>query len=653
VNLNVFFCQNNWQTPSLEQLLICEMKTIINFLKSDKGLLLIIVLIGTLLRFYDAFNIPFTHDELSAYYRLQFDTFGELIEKGVKVDGHPALVQVFLFYWIKLLGHDELIVKLPFLLLGVGSIPLSYIVTKKWFNSSTALIVALFMATLQFPIMFSQIARPYISGLFFSLLLVKYWTEFLFEKKNNLLSFIGMVISATLCSYNHYFSLMFAGIVGITGLFFLNKTNAKVYVLSLVSVILLFLPHLNIFLFQFSGKGLNWLGAPGSSFIIEHIKFIFHFNWWVYLSVLIGLAFGIYQQKSIKLSKFQIVSLSWFLLPIIIGVTYSIFVKPVIQYSMLIFSFPFLLIFLFSFLKPLNVKWKSLAILLIIIINISTLIFGREHYKVFFNQPIERFSEIISNANLVLNMGNSAQNPNILLNENPKYVNYYFEKLNPNLSYQSIYYKELNPVVFNSQVRSINSNYLLLGNVPKNLVLVAKQHYPYVFYLEDGVNYTFLILSKNPDDNIKQRKEFHHSEPGVFTESIHLNATQEYSPAIEFDLTDVLDSRSSEIEISVAFNTESMNNGLIVCSITKNEEVLLWRAISVDEYTDPALFGKYQNGFLALSLKNAFKHNKDIEGAKLKVLYWNKTKQNISLKDLEVKIKEGNKYEYATIEAIQ
>ena len=629
------------------------MKAILKFLKSDNGLLLVIVLIGTFLRFYDAFNIPYTHDELSAYYRLQFDSFGELIEKGVKVDGHPALVQVFLFYWIKLFGHDEFIVKLPFLLLGIGSIPLSYVVSKKWFNSSTALMVALFMATLQFPIMFSQIARPYISGLFFSLLLVKYWTEFLFEKKTSFMPIIGMVISASLCSYNHYFSLMFAGIVGLTGLFFLNKTNAKYYILSLVSVIILFLPHLNIFLFQFSGKGLNWLGVPDSWFIIEHIKFIFHFSPWVYLIVLIGLALGIYQQKSIKLSKFQVISISWFLLPVIIGVTYSILVKPVVQYSMLIFSFPFLLIFLFSFLKPLNIKWKSVSILLIIVINTSTLIFGREHYQVFYNQPIERFSEIIRSANLVLNMGNSAQYPNILLNENPKYVNYYFEKLKPNLSYQSIYNKELNPVEFNLQVQSINSNYLLLGNVPRNLVLVAKQHYPHELYLENGVNYTFLILSKNPDDNFKSRKEIYHSETDLMAEPIELNANIEYSPAIELDLTNVVDSRSSEIEISMAFKTESMNNGLIVCSITNGEDVLLWRAISLDEFTDPNLFGQYQNGFLALSLKNAFKTNNDIDGAKLKVFYWNKMKQNISLQDLEVKITEGNKYEYSTIEAIQ
>ncbi len=39
----------------------------------------------------------------------------ELIEGGVKVDGHPAGIHVFLYYWTKLFGTNEWIVKLPFI----------------------------------------------------------------------------------------------------------------------------------------------------------------------------------------------------------------------------------------------------------------------------------------------------------------------------------------------------------------------------------------------------------------------------------------------------------------------------------------------------------------------------------------------------------
>ena len=55
------------------------------------------------------------------------------------------------------------------------------------------------------------------------------------------------LISAALCCYNHHFSLFFAAIVGITGLFFLKKAQVKPYLLSGVLILVLYLPHLPIF----------------------------------------------------------------------------------------------------------------------------------------------------------------------------------------------------------------------------------------------------------------------------------------------------------------------------------------------------------------------------------------------------------------------
>src|ERR1700740_1949309 len=89
-------------------------------------LLVFVLLTAGVLRFYKAFDIPFTHDELSALCRLRFDSFHELMEKGIKIDGHPAGVQVFLYYWTKWVGTTEFAIKLPFLLMGMGSIYFAY-----------------------------------------------------------------------------------------------------------------------------------------------------------------------------------------------------------------------------------------------------------------------------------------------------------------------------------------------------------------------------------------------------------------------------------------------------------------------------------------------------------------------------------------------
>ncbi len=46
--------------------------------------LILILIVRALLRFYNYNDIPFTHDEFSALFRLNFNGFNELIEKGVK-----------------------------------------------------------------------------------------------------------------------------------------------------------------------------------------------------------------------------------------------------------------------------------------------------------------------------------------------------------------------------------------------------------------------------------------------------------------------------------------------------------------------------------------------------------------------------------------
>ena len=317
---------------------------------TDALILLFIILIGGILRFFDLSNLPMTHEELSVLHRLDFNSFAELVEHGVKEDGHPAGVQVFLFYWTKLFGKSVIVIKLPFLIMGLACIPLAWLVSKKWFNDTTALLVAASLASLQFPVMYSQIARPYISGLFFCLLMVLFWTRLLFGSRNRkILNSAGFILSTAACCYNHHFSLLFASIVGVTGLFFLRKGESRVYLLSLAAIIILYIPHLNIFFHQLNNEGLQWLGRPDNSFITDYIGYIFHFNTLVYVSVILIPLSGILMNKGgiRPINKFQVISLIWFFSPALTGFFYSRYIMPVVQYSTLIFSFPYLLFFLF------------------------------------------------------------------------------------------------------------------------------------------------------------------------------------------------------------------------------------------------------------------------------------------------------------------
>ena len=58
----------------------------------------LILLLGGILRFWNFVQIPLSHDEFSVLFRLGFQSWEELIRKGVLVDTHPAGIQVFLHF---------------------------------------------------------------------------------------------------------------------------------------------------------------------------------------------------------------------------------------------------------------------------------------------------------------------------------------------------------------------------------------------------------------------------------------------------------------------------------------------------------------------------------------------------------------------------
>src|SRR5690554_1470642 len=261
--------------------------------RSNQWILIIILVISVVLRMFNFSDIPFTHDEFSALDRLDYDSFSALINEGVKIDGHPAGVQVFLYYWTKLFGFSEQALKFPFIVFGILSVYLTYLIGKRWFNETVGLLSAATVSCLQFTVMFSQIARPYISGLLFSLLMVYYLTRLIQqpEKKFWRNGFL-FVIASTLCAYNHHFSLLFAAIVGISGAFFIKKQFLWRYVLLGLGIFILYIPHLSIFFYQLNLGGIEaWLAKPEPDFVLHFISYIFNHSW-IFISTILLIALG-------------------------------------------------------------------------------------------------------------------------------------------------------------------------------------------------------------------------------------------------------------------------------------------------------------------------------------------------------------------------
>ena len=119
-----------------------------------------LLLLATFLRMWDLPRIPFMHDEISALVRL-YPTLGETIQKGViELDTHPPGVQVFEWLWTRAFGSEEWVVKLPFVLLSLAAIFFLYRFACAWTNATVALIATSLFATLQYFVLYGQIARP-------------------------------------------------------------------------------------------------------------------------------------------------------------------------------------------------------------------------------------------------------------------------------------------------------------------------------------------------------------------------------------------------------------------------------------------------------------------------------------------------------------
>jgi len=313
----------------------------------------------------------FSNDELSALLRLQTTSFVTLIQQGVVPDFHPAGVQVFLWIWVRLGGMSEEWVRLPFVLSGLGAVGLTYVLGRRWFGTSSGLIASAAMAVLSFPVLYSQLARPYASGMLWILVLLWAWDRFLFDpgsrRAGALLGYGGILsVALAVCMYNHYFSFLLAGIIGLSGLFFVRGRKAIAYLLSGLVAVLLFLPHLKVSMLHFGEGGLGtWLGPPPLSWPWDHWVSVFNASPPLAAGMLVPLVLALVRRVPGARVQPRLL-LMWWGLPLAVAYTYSLWVNPVAQHSILIFGLPLLLLALaapFRALGEQTAAWAAVGIL--------------------------------------------------------------------------------------------------------------------------------------------------------------------------------------------------------------------------------------------------------------------------------------------------
>lgn len=623
-------------------------------------LLIIILFLATIMRLWQFSSFSFSNDELSAIIRTEYDSLEDLIDYGVKKnDFHPAGVQVFLFYWTKLSGTSEAAVRFPFVIAGILSVLFVYLIAKLWFGRNTALFSAAAIAALIYPVLYSQIARPYSVGLFFCMAAVYFWSRLIFENKfNNYFLLTGYILFSALAAYTHHFAFLFMIIVGVTGLFFLRGRNLKMYLLAGVAVLLLYLPHLPVFLYQFGIGGVGgpegWLGKPKGDWFWKYLEYIFNNSALlilVVLAIVIGSVVFRIADKKIYFNKFHFISLIWFLILYFIGYYYSIYRNPVLQYSILIFSFPFLFIFLFSFVPEMDKKYIYSVLVIFLLSTVFSTAFEKNYYS---QQHFGEFKDLTIKVDEWHNKYGSENITQVARTNSKRYLDFYFKRHGK--SYEFLDYDifdrhdflELKNIVEKGQTKYFLFAWTLMGSyTPEDII---KTNYPCIVEESkySGLSYASLYSKDATGNCIEERSvadfttDFAESKTwnynsqlikdtlGVMSVSL---AGNEFGPTFSKVIGEVASQGVKKVRIMFkAYSKDIGDAQTVVTYDNVKQQAYEWMSTNIDYFHKEDKWFDVINTFKLPD----YRSKNDI----IKIYLWNVNKADILISDMKIQFYE-------------
>ena len=307
----------------------------------------LLLILATGVRFYQLSERPWDSDELGALFRAEnAQNFEDHLNDGVAIDGHPALVQTFLWTNAQTWKLSPLDLKYLWAIIGLISIVIFYSFFWSRFGRRSAFFIAASLSLLWWPVSLGIWVRPYTIAFFWMSILSLSSEQRYRQKNNSNLWVVLMAISLALLAYTHYMSAL-TGVLFLLSEWTQRKTNLRVLTVVAILSSLLYVPHLGLFFTQLEEGGLSWLGKPQIDFLIEHIYYTFNesnlINLWLFIMVFVGLFFlrkrGF--SKNLKMKAFSGIGI-WLGIGII-SFAYSHFQKPVLQHNALFFALPFLL----------------------------------------------------------------------------------------------------------------------------------------------------------------------------------------------------------------------------------------------------------------------------------------------------------------------
>ena len=585
-----------------------------------------------------------THDELSAICRLNYDNFSDLITYGVLRDYHPAGVQVFMWFLSSVFGTSAVAIRLPFVLMGISSIALIYVIARRWYGEWPALLPTAVMSVSQYTIFYSILARPYIFGLFLVLCMLYFWTRILLNKEYKWYWLVLFALFASLCAYTHYFCMLSAFLLGLAGLLFVDRQHWWHYLAVCVGAMLLFLPHWGItsyMMFEKKGVG-TWLGKPTPVFIVDYMRYLSHHSL-VVAFVAIGGYLLVFSWRDVRKNlKLIVVSLVIWVLPLVIGYLYSIIINPLLQFSSLIFVFPFLLLALAGGVDGQERhNHQALIILVYCMVMVYSLVFTRKHFQVTRLEWIEYAAKMEREAIDCY----GAENVLCMLDVAIDKVQYYDPSL---YSLPESLVEDY--VAFDSVLSASSCDYILCGGCqdPKIMDIVL-HHYPFILQYRKCVVSEVFLCSRKPSEQVVDIEK-----TAVFDRQRTLTSFEgEYYDLLDTTLGDITDSRFVCLDSRLVFHVpDSVQGSLhLVTETLVGDQRVDWRECTTDGF-------RYCQGdtceiSIPVRMETWVKHRSLLNHTRIKVYLWNPDHDNVTLPiSCRLTLYPTNPFVYSVLEEI-
>lgn len=412
--------------------------------KNIFSFLILILLIGSLLRFYGLSNQSLWLDELCSWKSGNYETLSAAIKHAASADVHPPGFHIILYLLEKYIGDTESILRLPSAISGVLAIFVIFLLGTRIYSYQEALISSALMAVLWCPIYFSQEVRAYSMLLLFTMLTTYYWIQMLRElHEKEKVSFYVICfhsISAIISSYLHYFGLYLIFLQGLViTLFFIRSRRRLFYILITYSlVICAYIPWIPVMLQQASQK-MPYVFAPTPTryAFIDYLQFLFNNSKSLtlivltfYLFLFVSNLYSVFRTKAYTNLKTLLLSpdmlvILWLIVPFIGAYVESKISNPILLNRNLIISLPAAYLLLSRSIVKLPVSSQNQMTIAVVIVGVFMLqlIYFQDYYS---KPDKQQFREAV---NFIIKQDHLNDDSFIIDHlYNPAFLNYYFEK---------------------------------------------------------------------------------------------------------------------------------------------------------------------------------------------------------------------------------